>query len=333
MSIAFDRPFVLVLVLLFVPCIFILHKFFKSLFTLNVPLGPPGGIPFKAPSNSSFFVRLFFFLELIGVLFLLAAAAGPHLSYNEVVWLNRGADIIFVLDVSPSMAALDMNGRSRMETARDLVRDFTLRRPSDSLGLTAVGEEAVLLVPLTTDRESFFSRLDSIMIGELGDSTALGMGLGIAALHIANSTAPRRVVVLITDGENNAGAVHPETAASLLADMGISLWVIGVGSGGMVAIDYVDPVTRSRRTGTFDSRYDTESLISLARKGGGVWIPAASAEAFSLAFEQLDETEMIIRRSGTVIHKETFHSFFIVFGVLLILLVRFFRIYIMGAFI
>ena len=333
MSIAFERPFVIFLLIIVIPCFFILRKFFKSLFTLNQPLGPPGGIPFKPPENSSFVIRLFFFLEMIGILFLLIAAAGPHLSYNEVVWLNRGADIIFVIDVSPSMAALDMNGRSRIAQARDLVREFALRRPSDSLGLAAVGEEAVLLVPLTTDREAFFNRLDNIMIGELGDSTALGMGLGIAALHISASSAPRRVVVLITDGENNAGAVHPETAAAILGDMGVSLWVIGVGSSGMVPIDYVDPVSRVRRTGTFDSRYDVQSLISLAQSGSGTWIPAVSAEAFSLAFEQLDEAEMIIRRQGNVVHKEPFHFFFIMTGLVLIFIVRFFRIYIMGAFV
>ena len=333
MSIAFDRPFFIFLLFIIIPCFFILRKFFKPLFTLNQPLGPPGGIPFKPPDNSSFIVRLFYVLEITGILFLLIAVAGPHVSYNEVIWLNRGADIIMVIDVSPSMAALDMNGRSRIAQARDLVHEFAMRRPSDSLGLAAVGEEAVLLVPLTTDREAFFSRLDSIMIGELGDSTALGMGLGIAAFHISRSTAPRRIVVLITDGENNAGAVHPETAAAILADMGVSLWVIGVGSSGMVPIDYIDPVSRLRRTGTFDSRYDVQSLISLAQSGNGIFIPAVSAEAFRTAFEQLDETEMIVRRQGNVVHKEPFHFFFIFTGFVFILISRFFRVYIMGAFV
>jgi len=332
MNIAFDRPALLALILLIIPCIVIFPKIFKPLFTLVIPLGPPGGTAFKIPARSGFFQKILFLLEVAGLAFLLIAAAGPHFSRTEVLWLNRGADIIFVVDVSPSMAALDMNGRSRFETARDLVRDFAMRRQSDSLGLAAVGEDAVLLVPLTTDRESFFSRLDSLLAGELGDGTALGMGLGIAALHISKSRAPRRAVVLITDGENNAGAINPETAAGLLGDMGISFWVIGVGSMGEVPINYLDPFTRIRRTGTFDSRYDADALRSLAQKGNGTWISAPSADAFSSAFAQLDQAEMVVRRSGVVRHSDPFHSVFITAGLILILLVRFFRLNALGAF-
>ena len=332
MSIAFDRPFIAVLIILIVPGLVILTRFLKPLFTLNIPLGPPGGISFRAPAKSGFIIRLLFFVEMAGVFFLLVAAAGPHFSYTETLWLNRGADIIFVVDASPSMAALDMNGRSRFDTAKDLVRDFASRRPSDSLGLAALGEDAVLLVPLTTDRESFFSRLDALLVGELGDGTALGMGLGVAAFHIGRSSAPRRAVVLITDGENNAGAIHPETAAGLLADMGISFWVIGVGSSGEVPIDYIDPVTRVRRTGTFDSQYNTEVLQNLAQRGNGRWITAPSADAFASAFAQLDQAEMTIRRSSVIRRKEPFHFFFIAAGSLFVMIARFIKINILGAY-
>ena len=331
MNLAFDRPWLLVPVIFLIPGILIFLKYRKPLFTLNIPLGPPGGISFKPPVNSGFLGRLVFFIEILGAASLLIAASGPHFSYTEILWLNRGADIIFVIDISPSMAALDMNGRSRFETSRDLVRDFALRRPSDSLGLAAVGEEAVLLVPLTTDRECFFNRLDSLFLGELGDGTALGMGLGIAAFHISRSAAPRRAVVLITDGENNAGSIHPETAAALIGELGVSFWVIGVGSSGEVPINYIDPVTRMRRTGTIESHFDAEALHNLALSGNGIWIPAASGDAFASAFAQLDHAEMTVRRSGTVQHREPFQFFFIAAGLSLVLLARFLRINVLGA--
>jgi Ca-activated chloride channel family protein len=139
-------------------------------------------------------------------------------------------------------------------------------------------------------------------------------------------------VVLITDGENNAGAVHPETAAAALQSTGASLWVIGVGSGGEVPIDYVDPVTRIRRTGTFDSRFNANSLRSLARSGDGVYIPAPSAEAFAQAFSRMDEGEMTIRRSGTINRTRGFQVVFIVGAFLLIGAARLLRRYILGAF-
>ena len=332
MNVAFDRPILLFLTFLIIPVTIIISQRLRPIFTLVLPLGPPGGIPFKTPVNPDIITKMFRGFEIAGVFLLFIASAGPHFTYTKTLWLNRGADIVFVVDISPSMAALDMNARSRFDTARDLVRDFARRRPSDSFGLVAVGEETALLLPLTTDRQSFFSRLDNLVLGELGDGTALGMGLGIAGLHSANSTAPRRAVVLITDGENNAGAIHPETAAEYLGDLGIALWVIGVGSSGEVPIDYLDPVTRIRRTGTFDSRYDPDSLIRIADKANGKWIAAATAEAFESAFTQMDEAEMVIRRSVLEKHKEHFHGFFIVSGFLLVLFVRFIHINFLGAF-
>jgi Ca-activated chloride channel family protein len=279
-----------------------------------------------------FLVRVIRVLDLIGTLALFIAAAGPILIRTELVWLNRGADILFVVDVSPSMAGIDMNGRSRFDAARDLVRDFAQARPSDAIGLVAVGNDASLLVPPTVDRGALFSRLESLRIGELGDGTALGMGLGIAALHMRNSGAPRRAVALITDGENNAGAIHPETAAAALRNAGVSLWVIGVGSGGEVPIDYLDPVTRIRRTGTFDSRFNSESLRSIAAGGGGQYIAAPSAEAFSLAFFRIDEGEMTIRRSGTINRTRSFEAPVLAAALIMICAARFIRRYILGAF-
>jgi Ca-activated chloride channel family protein len=279
-----------------------------------------------------FLVKIIRFLDLAGVFALFIAAAGPSFISTEIVWLNRGADILFVVDVSPSMAGIDMNGRSRFDAARDLVRDFAEGRPSDAIGLVAVGNDASLMVPPTVDRSALFSRLDSLRIGELGDGTALGMGLGIAALHIRKSTAPRRAVALITDGENNAGAIHPETAAAALQNAGASLWVIGVGSGGEVPIDYVDPITRIHRTGTFDSRFNTESLRSIAQSGGGQYIAAPSAEAFSHAFSRIDEGELIIRRSGTINRSRSFQPPLIAAALALICAARLLRRYILGAF-
>jgi Ca-activated chloride channel family protein len=148
------------------------------------------------------------------------------------------------------------------------------------------------------------------------------MGLAVATRHLQNSTAPRRAVVLITDGENNAGALNPETAAALLAEAGISLWVIGVGSGGEIPIDYVDPATRMRRTGTFDSRFDAESLRALSRAGNGVYIAAPSADALSAAFSRISGEELTVNRAGTVIRRYPLHIPLVLAGFALVILAR-----------
>jgi Ca-activated chloride channel family protein len=274
---------------------------------------------------------LLHFLELTGIFFLFIAAAGPNFVVTEMVWLNRGADIFFVLDISPSMAGIDMGGRNRFEAARGMMMDFAERRSQDAIGLIAVGQDAALLVPLTTDRGSLYSRLDTLAIGEMGDGTALGTGLSMAAFHIGKSQAPRRAVVLITDGENNAGTIHPQAAAALIGDLGVSLWVIAVGSSGEVPINYVDPITNMRRIGTFESRYDPEDLKTIADSAHGQWIYAPQAEAFAAAFSQLDQSEMVIRRSVPVRREEPLYIIFVIASITLLWGVRFVRRYILGA--
>jgi Ca-activated chloride channel family protein len=332
MSVGFEQPLLILLGLLVIAALGFGSRFFRNYLTLDIPLGPPGGIPFKPRLRIEFLLRVLKAAELAGVFLLFIAAAGPRFITTEMVWLNRGADIFFVVDISPSMAGLDMDGRSRFDAAHDLVQEFALDRPSDAIGLAAVGNEASLLLPPTIDRELLLSRLDSLRIGELGDGTALGLGLAVAALHIRNSTAPRRAVVLITDGENNAGAVHPETAAAAIKESGASLWVIGVGSSGEVPINYVDPLLGVRRTGVFDSRFDPESLRAIARIGGGTFIAAPSASAFTQAFDRLDQSELTIRRSGSVTRTRSFHNPVILAGLLLILLSRIIRRWRLGAF-
>jgi Ca-activated chloride channel family protein len=328
--VSFDLPLLIAAAFILIPLgAFVLSRL-KNPFVATVPLGAPGGVPFKT-SQMSGVVKLLKVMEFTGISLLFVSAAGPAIKTSETVWLNRGADIIFILDVSPSMAAVDMDGKNRYNAARTLLADFAQRRPSDNIGLVAVGEDAALLVPPTADREALGLRLDQLRIGELGDGTALGMGIAVAAYHLENSSAKRKAAVLITDGENNAGWIHPDTAAEMLYDIGVSFWVIAVGTAGEVPIDYIDPYTRIRRSGIFDSRFDMESLRHLSAAGKGTFIFAPTTEAFTAAFAQLDNSEMTVQRSRTVNRlRSSFIQFFIP-GVLLLAAVRFTRRSIMGA--
>ena len=324
MNLGFDRPLLAVAAFFVIPIAAFVFSRLKNPFVAAIPLGAPGGIPFKAPQMGGI-VKLLKALEYIGVFLLFVSAAGPTINTPETVWLNRGADIVFVLDVSPSMAALDMDGRNRFTAARNLLLEFAGRRPSDNIGLVATGSDAILLVPPTADREALSLRMEQLRIGEMGDGTALGMGLAVAAYHLEKSNAKRRVTVIVTDGENNAGAVHPETAAAMLREMGISLWVIGIGSGGEVPIDYVDPYTMVRRTGIFDSRYDIESLRRLSLSGGGTFIHAPSADTFAAAFAQLDDGEITVQISRIINRRRSCFLHFLIPAMVLLLSVRFSR--------
>jgi Ca-activated chloride channel family protein len=117
----------------------------------------------------------------------------------------------------------------------------------------------------------------------------------------------------------------------MLGEMGVSLWVVGVGSTGEVPVNYVDPITKMRRTGTFESRYNIEDLRSIAEKAHGQWVHAPQAEALSAAFSQLDQREMIIRRSIPVRREEPLYVVFVIIAVVLLWGVRFVRRYVLGA--
>ena len=321
MSFSFNNPLTAALSFIIIPLAAFALSRLKNPFVASIPLGAPGGVPFKT-SQISGLVKLLKILEVMGVFLLFFSAADPVIKTAETVWLNRGADIIFILDVSPSMAVLDMNGRNRYSAACTLITEFAAGRPSDSIGLIAVGSDAALLVPPTPDRETLYQRLESLRIGEFGENTALGMGLSTAALHLEKSNAKRKVAVLITDGENNAGSVHPETAAAMLHDMDVSFWVIAVGTAGEAPIDYIDPYTRIRSTGTFDSRFDAESLRRISVSGGGTYIAAPSSEAFASAFSQLDVSEITIQIPRIINRRRSFSLFLLILASAMLLAVR-----------
>ncbi len=332
MTLSFERPFLLVFSVLALAAAYVVSRILRSAAAIEIPLGPPGGASFEPPVGAELVVRLLRAAEILGALSLAIAAAGPVSLTTETVWLERGADVLFIVDASPSMSARDMAGASRFDAARRLVREFAVNRGADAVGLVAVGGDAALLVPPTVDRRALLRRLDSLAVAELGDGTALGLGLSVAALHLRSSRAVRKAAVLITDGENNAGAVHPATAAAALRASGATLWVVGVGGAGEVSIDYVDPTSKLRRTGVFDSRFDPEALRSIARAGGGIYVAAPSAEAFGRAFSRLDAAEATATRSSTRIRTTTLQAPFILAGIALLVAARAVRRLVLGAF-
>jgi len=330
MNFNFDYPLIVIAAVFLIPLIIIIFSKMKNPFVAAIPLGAPGGVPFKT-QQYKFIVKFLKFLEITGIFLLFLSAAGPSIKTSETVWLNRGADIIFILDVSPSMAAIDMDGNNRFNTGRNLLAEFAHNRPSDSIGLIAVGNDAALLLPPTTDRQALITRLEQLKIGEFGDGTALGMGIAIASFHLEKSNAKRKVAVLITDGENNAGAIHPETAAGFLRETDASFWVIAIGSAGEVPIDYTDPYTNIRRTGIFDSRYNIESLRRLASAGSGTFLSAPNMETLMSAFSQLDSSEITIQRSRKINKYNSIFLQFLIPALISLTSVQFIRRNMLGA--
>jgi Ca-activated chloride channel family protein len=202
-----------------------------------------------------------------------------------------------VLDESPTMAAKDFQPENRFSAARQVIRDFVNRRSNDPIGLVGFGAEASLRVPLTLDYEHLLETLDSMRVMELGDGTAIGMGIAVAALHLQNSDAPRKIVILLTDGINNAGEILPETAARAAASLGIHIYVIGIGSGEEVEIEVTDPESGRLLRGTVREGFDEDLLRRVAAVGAGGYFYAGSNGALQAVFGAIDTIERVEQRS------------------------------------
>ncbi len=254
----------------------------------------------------------------IGAVLVITALAGPELTEREEVHLSRGIDIMIVLDQSPSMAAEDFPPINRFDTARGMIRGFIESRTGDSIGLVSFGSEAVLRCPPTADYTWLSDRLDEIEIRDLGDDTAIGMGLAVAALHLVDSTANQKIILLLTDGDDNSGEIRPDTAAKLAAVQDIKIYSIGIGSEGEVPITLIDPETGVITRGTIVTAFDETRLRALAESTGGEYWRANSPGALDTVLRSVDALESVERRVSVRVSSRPLHRIFIILGGILV---------------
>ncbi|MBQ0165633.1 MAG: VWA domain-containing protein [Treponema sp.] len=231
-------------------------------------------------------------LFFAGYICIVAAFAGPTVTRQEKVFTSRGTDVLFVIDISPSMAAYDIGTSSRLDAARQAISVLASSAPGTSFGIVSMASEAALVVPPTQDLSYLTERLVDIRIGELGDGTAIGTGLSVAVYHLAGSSAPKKCIILLTDGENNAGAVHPLTAAVLAAENDIPVYSLAIGTKGAVPLEYVNPVTGKVYSGYLESGFDDSQLREIASMTGGGCYTVENISALS------DALAAVLRRES-----------------------------------
>ncbi len=319
--ITFDSPVMLIILAVVPTTVYLRHywpgrggriPFSFTVWQKEVMPSPPFGIRLLF-----FFTSLFFWL---GVISLLSALAGPSITERERVYLTRGIDIMVVLDQSPSMAAQDFSPDNRFSVAKRVIADFIDGRENDSIGLVGFGDEAALRVPPTKDYHTLKSRMNSLRLMELGQGTAIGMGLALACVHLQESTASQRIVILVTDGKNNAGEVPPASATRIASEMGIRVYSIGVGGRQEVPIELTDPETGKIIRGTIEGTYDEQLLTSIADSTGGRFFSADNPTALRSVFNDIDSLEAVERRIKVQIHTYPIHRILILAGLGLILL-------------
>jgi Ca-activated chloride channel homolog len=311
----FDRPAYLLLLLLVPVLIYFRHFWRGRGGMLSFPFGVWGGAGFSPPATAmSALIVVSSLLFWLGVTVLVLALAGPQRVTRERSFLTRGVDIMIVLDQSPTMAARDFRPDNRFEAARGVVRRFVSLRENDPIGLVGFGAEASLRVPPTIDYEYLLAELDRMRILEMGDGTAIGMGLAVAALHLEGSRAPRKAIVLLTDGINNAGEIQPETAARAARSLNIEIYVVGIGSGQEVAIELLDPESGQTLRGSVRDGFDEESLRAIAEVGGGRYYYAGSNTALQAVFDAIDTVERVEQRSLLRVVRDPYDRLLILIG-------------------
>jgi Ca-activated chloride channel family protein len=236
-----------------------------------------------------------FVLETIALLLLVVALARPQRVVRLAASDRFGIDIVVALDASGSMAAEDFRPRNRFTVAKELIAEFIRGRTDDRIGLVTFGTRAATRVPITYDRRVTEGILDRAELGEHGNGTAIGHALATAVNRLRNSKTRSRVIILVTDGVNNAGSVDPRVAAQLAAQNAIKVYTIGVGSEGPVPL----PVKRQNPfTGQIETVYthirgelDEPTLSAIASTTGGEFFRATDARALSNVLRRIDSLE------------------------------------------
>jgi Ca-activated chloride channel family protein len=224
-------------------------------------------------------------LRVVGLALVVLALARPQLTRRETVVESEGLDIVLALDTSGSMRAEDLTigmlPVDRLGLAKSVIAKFVEARPHDRIGLVVFGEEAFTQSPLTLDHETLIDMLERVEIGVAGsEGTAIGTGLAVAAKRLKDLEAPGRLIILLTDGRNNAGRVSPLEAADAAAALDIKVYTVGVGAEqrsifGMLAGDGLDE----------------RLLTEMAERTEGRFFRATDAGSLQRIYETIDELE------------------------------------------
>ncbi len=313
----FEVPGAILLFILIPPGIYFRHFFKKRGGIVNFPFQIWKGEGFSLPQTGTkflYFVSALFFWA--GISFYIIAAAGPVRIKSEKIFLTRGMDIVFVLDESPSMSADDFQPGNRFEAAKNLIKDFIKNRRHDPIGIVSFGSNAAVRIPPTLDYKAVFATMEGLSIQGLGDGTAIGSGLAVACLHLKNSTARKKIIILLTDGDNNSGGINPETASKLARRMGIKIYTIGVGSKKRVKVSYRDPETGETRKSFFSGGFNEDLLKKIASASNGLYFSAQETSALEDVLRTIEAREVVERKTLIKVRKKPEFKFFAIMGLI-----------------
>ncbi len=262
------------------------------------------------------------FLRCLAILLLVAALARPQEGRKSTEIISAGVDIILAIDASGSMRAMDfeINGQpiDRLTAVKGVVSKFIERREFDRMGMVVFGAEAFTQCPLTLDHSILHGFMDKLTIGIAGDATAIGSAIGISVKRLKELTSKSKVIVLLTDGRNNAGSITPAQAAEVAKIYGIKIYTVGMGTSKASPSTIDTPF--GPRSVMQRAYLDETTLKQIAKITGGQYFKATDADTLQKIYATIDELETSEVR--WIDHSEfnELYPYFLIPGMLLLLL-------------
>lgn len=248
-------------------------------------------------------------LRLSAVVLFVVAFARPRSGTEFIEVTSEGIDIMIALDVSSSMQAEDFKPNNRLFVAKEEIKKFITKRINDRIGLIVFARHSFTQCPLTTDYDVLLNFIDQVDFGMVEDGTAIGMAIANGVNRLRDSESESKIMILLTDGDNNSGEIDPITAANLAATFDIKIYTIGAGKPGNALYPYQDPVFGKRYVYQ-PTRIDEESLKEIAKRTSGKFFRARSGDELEKIYDMIDELEKTeIETAAHIQYKELFEWF------------------------
>ncbi|MBE7692300.1 VWA domain-containing protein [Tenacibaculum finnmarkense] len=262
-----------------------------------------------------------YLFRLIALACLMVGLARPrNVAVSKKTKSNKGIDIVMAIDVSASMLAKDLKP-NRLEALKKVAVDFVNQRPNDRIGIVVYAGESFTQTPITSDKSIVKRTISEIKWGQLDGGTAIGMGLGSAVNRLKESKAKSKVIILLTDGVNNAGFVDPKTATELAKGNGIKVYTIGIGTNGMAPF----PWAKDPRTGKISFRnqqveIDEKLLKHIAKQTDGKYFRATDNSKLKAIYSEINKLEKTkIEEFKYYNYTENYRLFVFIAGIFLVL--------------
>jgi Ca-activated chloride channel family protein len=259
--------------------------------------------------------RLPILLRAVGLTLIIIALARPQTVLSHTKTISEGVDIVIDLDTSTSMLAEDFkigNQRiNRFDLTKEVVKDFIKKREDDRIALVAFAARAYTVCPLSTDYSWLYDNLDRVRVGMIEDATAIGSAIASSLNRLRTSKTKSKIIILLTDGINNAGNISPVVAAEAAKALKVKIYTIGVGSKGLVPYPMKDVYGRTVYQ-NIPIEIDEETLKRVADETGGKYYRASDAETLWKIYDDINKLEKSnIERYGYMEYNELFYKFLI----------------------